>query len=80
MIKKKDCRDIGDPRKLERREQPKIDAEVRVYCPQCVKREFKIFVAKNDFKNQWGALLYLIKHVREDELAKSGTRVVTVER
>jgi len=79
-MKKKDCNEITDPRKLERREQPKIDTDLRIHCPVCVRHEFKMFVTKYDFKNQWGALLYLLKHVREDEIAKTGTRVVTVER
>jgi len=76
---KKTCDTMSDIRKLEKRDLPRIDAEVRIHCPDCVRREFKIFVAKYDFKNQWGALLYLIKHVREDELAKTGTRVVTIK-
>ena len=79
IMKKKDCSEITDPRKLERREQPKIDAELRIYCPLCVRREFKTFVAKYDFPNQWGALLYLLKHTHED-VTHTGTRVVTVER
>lgn len=77
---KKTCDGISDIRKLEKRDLPCIDAEVRIHCPDCVRHEFKVFVAKYDFKNQWGALLYLIKHVHEEELAKTGTRVVTVER
>jgi len=77
---RKKCGDITDPRRLNRNNQPKIDSELRIHCPDCVRIEFKTFMAKHDFKNQWGALLYLIKHVREDELAKTGTRVVTVER
>jgi hypothetical protein len=78
-MKKKDCSEITDPRKLERREQPKIDAELRIHCPLCLRREFKTFVAAGDFPNQWGALLYLLKHTHED-VAHTGTRVVTVER
>lgn len=77
---KRTCAGITDVRNVDKRDLPRIDAEVRIHCPECVRIEFKTFVAKYDFKNQWGALLYLIKHVREEELAKTGTRVVTVER
>jgi hypothetical protein len=77
---KKNCDGMSDIRKLEKRDLPPITAEVRIHCPDCVRLEFKVFVAKYDFKNQWGALLYLIKHVHEEELAKTGTRVVTAER
>ena len=78
--KRKKCENIIDPRKLTRKDQPKIDAEVRIHCPDCVRIEFKTFVAKHDFKNQWGALLYLLKHVHEDEVSKAGSRVVTAKR
>jgi Holliday junction resolvase-like predicted endonuclease len=73
------CEDITDPRRLTQKNQPKIDAELRIHCPLCLRREFTTFVAKYDFPNQWGALLYLLKHTHED-VAHTGTRVVTVER
>lgn len=77
---KKSYAEISDIRKIEKRDLPLVDSELRIHCPSLLRREFKVFVAKNGFKNQWGALLYLIRHVREDDLMKVGTRVVTAER
>lgn len=77
--KRMKCEDITDPRRLNRNNQPKIDATLRIHCPDCVRKEFTIFRAKYDFKNQWGALLYLLKHTHED-VAHPGTRVVTADR
>ncbi|MBE9595000.1 MAG: hypothetical protein IMF19_16150 [Proteobacteria bacterium] len=73
------CEDITDPRRLTHKNQPKIDTDLRIHCPECVRREFKTFVAQNNFPNQWGALLYLLRHTHED-VSHTGTRVVTVER
>ena len=72
--------DLSDVRKIEKRRLPPIDAELRIHCPEFVAREFKVFTAGNGFKNQWGALLYLMRHLREGDVTKIGHRVITAEK
>jgi len=73
----KDCREISDPRHLRIGEGPVVDSMMRIRMPLCVATEFKTFVAEYEFKNQWMALLYLIRNAQDPTQLRSLKRTVT---